>query len=191
MIGSKNTWQDRVNLLLTDKLNRQNTQKAPIMSDTAHAKPETTPATIPALDYNEIKRIIPHRYPFLLIDAVRDIIPYDSAVGIKNVTLNEPHFEGHFPQRPVMPGVMIVESMAQTAAILSAKSMDISDNNFLFFLMTIDKCKFRKTVQPPDQLELHVQFLRHKQRMYRFAGQARVDGKLVAEAEFQAMQIPE
>ena len=105
-------------------------------------------------DIQDIKRMIPHRYPFLLIDAVKEIKLNESAIGIKNVTFNEPHFQGHFPERPVMPGVTIVEAMAQTAAVLVVKTLNMIDNNMLVYFLTIDKCKFRHVVSPPDQLEL-------------------------------------
>ena len=111
-------------------------------------------------DIQDIKRMIPHRYPFLLIDAVKEIKLNESAIGIKNVTFNEPHFQGHFPERPVMPGVTIVEAMAQTAAVLVVKTLNMIDNNMLVYFLTIDKCKFRHVVSPPDQLELHVKVLR-------------------------------
>lgn len=141
-------------------------------------------------DILDIKRMIPHRYPFLLIDAVREIRLGKSAVGIKNVTINEPHFQGHFPDRPVMPGVTIVEAMAQTAAVLVVKTLDMIDNNMLVYFLTINKCKFRHIVSPPDQLELHVKVLRGHGKLWKFYGEGRVNGKLVAEAEFQAMMVP-
>jgi 3-hydroxyacyl-[acyl-carrier-protein] dehydratase len=138
-------------------------------------------------DIAEIKRCIPHRYPFLFIDRVVNIEPNRGAVGIKNVTVNEPHFQGHFPQKPVMPGVTIVEAMAQTAAVMVAKSLDLMDKELLVFFMTLDKCKFRQIVQPGDRLELHVSVIRGKSRVWKFWGEGKVDGKLVAEAEFTAM----
>jgi len=107
-------------------------------------------------DLLEIKRMIPHRYPFLLIDKVVDMVSAKSAVGIKNVTANEPHFEGHFPAKPVMPGVMIVEAMAQTAAVLVVQTLDLIDKEMLVYFMSIDGCKFRKPVVPGDRLELKV-----------------------------------
>lgn len=142
------------------------------------------------VDIQEIKRLIPHRYPFLFIDAVKDIVPGETAVGIKNVTMNEPHFQGHFPERPVMPGVTIVEAMAQTAAVLVAKTMDMIDNDMLVYFLTIDKCKFRHVVSPPDQLELHVKIVRGRGKLWRFWGEGKVNGKTVAEAEFNAMMVP-
>lgn len=143
-----------------------------------------------SVDIQEIKRMIPHRYPFLLIDAVRDIKLNESAVGIKNVTFNEPHFQGHFPERPVMPGVTIVEAMAQTAAILVMKTLNKIDEDFLVYFLTIDKCKFRHVVSPPDQLELHVKVLRGRGKLWRFWGEGKVNGLTVAEAEFTAMMAP-
>ncbi|PCH93986.1 MAG: 3-hydroxyacyl-[acyl-carrier-protein] dehydratase FabZ [Rhodobacteraceae bacterium] len=141
-------------------------------------------------DIQEIKRLIPHRYPFLLVDKVRDIVPNKSAVGIKNVTYNEPHFQGHFPSQPVMPGVTIVEAMAQTAAILVGKSMGMQDSNTLVYFLTIDNCKFRHVVGPGDVLELHVEVVRGRGKLWKFTGKGIVDGKVVTEADFAAMMVP-
>ncbi|WGI20686.1 3-hydroxyacyl-ACP dehydratase FabZ [Amylibacter sp. IMCC11727] len=141
-------------------------------------------------DIQDIKRMIPHRYPFLLIDRVRDIDLNKSAVGIKNVTYNEPHFQGHFPAQPIMPGVTIVEAMAQTAAVLVVKTLDMMDNDMLVYFLSIDKCKFRHPVTPGDQLELHVKVIRGRGKLWRFFGEGVVDGKVVAEAEFNAMMVP-
>jgi len=142
-------------------------------------------------DLARIKRMIPHRYPFLLVDRVRDIHKDESAVGIKNVSANEPFFQGHFPAEPVMPGVLIVECMAQTAAVLVVESLGRIDENLLVYFMTIDRCRFRAKVLPGDVLELHVRVTRNRGKVYRFAGEARVEGRLVAEAEFSAMIIDE
>lgn len=141
-------------------------------------------------DIQDIKRMIPHRYPFLFIDAVRDIKLNESAVGIKNVTVNEPHFQGHFPAKPVMPGVTIVEAMAQTAAVLVVKTLDMMDKDLLVYFMTLDKCKFRQLVQPGDQLELHVKVIRGRGKLWKFWGEGRVNDKVAAEAEFTAMMVP-
>ena len=138
-------------------------------------------------DLGLIKRILPHRYPFLLVDKVRDIVPMKSCVGIKNVTANEPHFEGHFPQEPVMPGVLIIEAMAQTSAVLVGTSMDLADKGMGTYFMSIDKCRFRRKVVPGDVLELHVTTLRGGGKVWKFEGRAIVDGELAAEAEFMAM----
>ncbi|MEL6677759.1 MAG: 3-hydroxyacyl-ACP dehydratase FabZ [Pseudomonadota bacterium] len=141
-------------------------------------------------DLSEIKRMIPHRYPFLLVDKVRDIKLNESAVGIKMVTANEPHFEGHFPTRPVMPGVLQVEALAQTAAVLVVKTLDLIDQNMLVYFMTVDKTKFRRVVEPGDVLELHVTVLRGRGKVWKFEGRAMVDGELATECEFSAMIAP-
>lgn len=138
-------------------------------------------------DLNLIQRIIPHRYPFLLIDKVRDIRLNTSCVGIKNVTFNEPYFQGHFPNAPIMPGVMIVEAMAQSAAILVGLSMKTVDKELLVYFMGIDRCRFRRKVVPGDVLELHVEALRGKSRVWKFNGVAKVSGAVAAEAAFAAM----
>ena len=138
-------------------------------------------------DLGLIKRILPHRYPFLLVDKVRDIVPMKSCVGIKNVTSNEPHFEGHFPQEPVMPGVLIIEAMAQTSAVLVGTSMDLADKGLGTYFMSIDKCRFRRKVVPGDVLELHVTTLRGGGKVWKFEGRAIVDGELATEATFTAM----
>jgi len=145
---------------------------------------ETTPTTA---DLDLIKRIIPHRYPFLLVDKVRDMEPYKGAVGIKNVTANEPHFQGHFPDTPIMPGVTIIEAMAQTAAVLVGISMDLADKDMLVYFMAIDGCKFRRKVVPGDVLELHVSVKRHGSKVWKFHGEAMVEGELAAAADFTAM----
>ncbi len=140
-------------------------------------------------DIDLIQRILPHRYPFLLVDKVRDIVAYDSAVGIKNVTVNEPHFQGHFPGLPIMPGVTIVEAMAQTAALLVGISAGLADKKFLVFFMGLDACKFRRKVVPGDVLELHVKAIRGKPggKVWKFEGRAVVDGELACECSFTAM----
>ncbi|WP_297620111.1 3-hydroxyacyl-ACP dehydratase FabZ [uncultured Roseicyclus sp.] len=145
-----------------------------------------TPTTA---DIDLIQRIIPHRYPFLLVDRVRSIVPFQSAVGIKNVTFNEPHFQGHFPGTPIMPGVTIIEAMAQTAAVMIGVSGDLADKNLLVYFMGIDGCKFRRKVVPGDVLEMHLTTLRGKPggKVWKFGGQAMVEGELAAEAEFTAM----
>lgn len=138
-------------------------------------------------DIELIQRIIPHRYPFLLIDRVEDIVGTESAVGIKNVTYNEPHFQGHFPGFPIMPGVMIIEAMAQTAGVMVGHSMGMADKNMLVFFMAIDKGKFRRKVVPGDVLKLYVETKRGGGKIWKFKGRAEVDGELAAEAEFTAM----
>ena len=117
------------------------------------------PTHLKSADIQLIKRIIPHRYPFLLVDKVVDIMPLKSAVGIKNVTFNEPYFQGHFPGIPIMPGVTIKEALAQTAAVMVGVSLDLVDKNMLIYFLALDKCKFRRKVGPGDRLELKVNIL--------------------------------
>lgn len=140
-------------------------------------------------DLARIKRMIPHRYPFLMIDRVVAIRPHKSAIGIKNVSANEPHFEGHFPQEAVMPGVLVVEAMAQTAGVLVVDSLEQEGEELLVYFMTLDKTRFRKKVVPGDVLELHVKILRGRGKVFKFWGEARVGEDLMAEAEFSAMII--
>lgn len=138
-------------------------------------------------DLTLIKRIIPHRYPMLMIDKVTDIVLGQSAVGHKMVTTNEPHFQGHFPRAPVMPGVLIIESMAQTASIMVGLTNDLVDHDVLVYFMSLDKCKFRRMVVPGDELLLEISTLRSGAKIWRFAGTARVAGEIAAQAEFTAM----
>lgn len=138
-------------------------------------------------DIDLIQRIIPHRYPFLLIDKVIDIVGAETATGIKNVTFNEPHFQGHFPGTPIMPGVTIVEAMAQTSAVMVGTSLGLADKDFLVYFMAISNCKFRRKVVPGDVLKLHVTTKRGGGKIWKFTGRAEVDGELAAEAEFTAM----
>lgn len=149
--------------------------------------PETGTQT--TADIQLIHRIIPHRYPFLLVDKVVDIEGTSSAMGIKNVTMNEPHFQGHFPGLPVMPGVTIIEAMAQTAAVMVGVALDMADKNMKVYFMAIDKAKFRRKVGPGDVLKMQVQTLRGKPgaKVWRFGGVASVDGEMAAECEFTAM----
>ena len=142
---------------------------------------------LPQADIGMIKRMIPHRYPFLLIDRVVNIAVNARAVGIKNVTVNEPHFEGHFPVLPVMPGVLIIEAMAQTSAVLVVQTLDLIDKDLLVYFMSIESAKFRRVVQPGDTLELHVEVQRGRGKIWKFRGEARVGDILCAEAEFAAM----
>ena len=144
-------------------------------------------APIRNADLALIQRIIPHRYPFLLIDKVRDIVAHESCIGVKNVTNNEPHFQGHFPDMPIMPGVMIIEAMAQTSGVLVGLSMDLVDKNAKVFFMGVDGVKFRRKVVPGDVLELHVRALRSGGKVWKFEGRATVDGDLATEATFTAM----
>mgnify|MGYP000588911385 CR=1 FL=1 len=140
-------------------------------------------------DIQLIQRILPHRYPFLLVDRVVEIDGYQSAKGLKNVTMNEPHFQGHFPGNPIMPGVTIVEAMAQTAAVMVGVALDLADKDLGVYFMAIDKCKFRRMVVPGDVLEMRLTTTRGKPggKVWKFAGVATVEGEMAAEAEFTAM----
>ena len=142
---------------------------------------------LPQADLALIKRIIPHRYPFLFIDKVINIVAGESAVGIKNVTVNEPFFEGHFPAKPIMPGVLVVEAMAQAASVLVGVTHDLVDKEMLVYFMGLEKTRFRRMVVPGDRLELHVRQTRGGGKVFKFEGRATVDGELAAEAEFMAM----
>jgi 3-hydroxyacyl-[acyl-carrier-protein] dehydratase len=142
--------------------------------------------TLEALDIIGLMKLLPHRYPFLLIDKIVDIDADNSATGIKNVTINEPHFQGHFPEQPVMPGVLIVEAMAQTAGAICIKSQN-TDKPSLVYFMTIDNAKFRRPVVPGDRLHIHVKKLKKRGNIWRFACEAMVDGAKAAEAEISAM----
>ena len=149
------------------------------MSDTADT----------AVSITEILERIPHRYPLLLIDRAEDYRAGESIVGIKNVTFNEPFFVGHFPGNPVMPGVLIVEAMGQTAAVLMSKSLDVDPAGKTIFFMSIDNCRFRQPVRPGDVLRMEVHVTLHRRGVFKFHGKASVDGKLAAEADFAAMLV--
>jgi len=140
------------------------------------------------IDINEIMEMIPHRYPFLLIDKVKDIQSGESAIGIKNVTIGEPYFKGHFPGHPIMPGVLIIEAMAQTSAVLVVEAMGKKENRLVYF-MTVDQARFRKPVLPGDLLELTVRKERSRGNVWKFKGEAHVDSNLKAEAVFSAMIV--
>jgi 3-hydroxyacyl-[acyl-carrier-protein] dehydratase len=138
------------------------------------------------IDIIEIMKMLPHRYPFLLIDRVLEIKLNESIVGIKNVTMNEPQFVGHFPDRPVMPGVLIIESMAQLSAVLVAKSMNVGRDKDVFF-MSIEEAKFRKIVEPGDTLHIHAKIEQNRASVWKFSAIAKVDEQVVAESKFTAM----
>ena len=140
-------------------------------------------------DLDRIKRMIPHRDPFLMIDSVRDLRDGEFAIGEKAVTGEEYFFEGHFPGRPIMPGVLIVEAMAQTAAVLVVQTLDMVDQGKLVYFMTVDKTRFRAPVEPGAALELHVTVLRSNGRVRKFRGLGKDGDKPVAEAEFSAMIV--
>ena len=143
------------------------------------------------LDIERVQQLIPHRYPFLMIDRVVDLVPNVSATGIKNVTINEPYFQGHFPTRPVMPGVMIIEAMAQTAAVLVVSTLGSESEGRLVYFMSVDNARFRKPVVPGDTLHVHVYKRRQRGNVWKFDAQAKVDGRVVADATFAAMILDE
>ena len=143
--------------------------------------------TLDAIGIREIVRALPHRYPFLLVDRIVDIRGDEHGVGIKNVTINEPQFIGHFPDNPVMPGVLLLEGMAQTAGALCIRSMPGQGKPGLVYFLTIDKAKFRKPVVPGDVLEYHMDRIKRRKNMWWFRGEAKVRGEVVAEAELGAM----
>ena len=146
-----------------------------------------TPTDIGVFDIAKIMHAIPHRYPFLLVDRVVDMVKNESCTGIKNVTINENFFQGHFPTMPVMPGVLIIECMAQTAAVLVVETLGPDSAGKLVYFMTIDNAKFRKPVVPGDQMRVHINKERQRGNIWKFSAEAKVDGKVVAEATYAAM----
>jgi 3-hydroxyacyl-[acyl-carrier-protein] dehydratase len=148
---------------------------------------EMTGATLEAIGILEILAALPHRYPFLLVDRIIDIRGDEHGIGIKNVTANEPHFVGHFPNNPVMPGVLVLEGMAQTAGTMCIRAQPGQGKPARVYFLTIDKVKFRKPVVPGDRLEYHMNRIKRRRNMWWFRGEAKVDGELVAEAELGAM----
>jgi 3-hydroxyacyl-[acyl-carrier-protein] dehydratase len=144
-------------------------------------------ATLETADIMQIMRYLPHRYPFLLVDRIIDIKGDDSCVGIKNVTINEPQFQGHFPGRPVMPGVLLIEAMAQTAGVIAMRAQGEADQPKLVYFATIDGAKFRKPVGPGDRVEFHLTKIAKKRNIWWYEGRALVDGALCCEARISAM----
>jgi 3-hydroxyacyl-[acyl-carrier-protein] dehydratase len=150
----------------------------------SNVQEETTKKTI---DIQRIMQMIPHRYPFLMVDKVIDVVPHEGATGVKNVTASEPHFQGHFPERPIMPGVLIIESMAQTAAVVVVETLGPNAEGKLVYFMSVDSARFRRPVVPGDTLMVHVKKERSRGNVWRFNGEAKVNGQLMAEATFSAM----
>ena len=151
------------------------------MNDVAEIK------TVERMDIEEILHAIPHRYPFLMIDRVIDVVPDEKATGIKNVSINESYFHGHFPRRPVMPGVLIIESMAQTAAVLVVATLGPAMAGKLVYFMSVDDCRFRRPVVPGDQLFIHVTKKHHRRNVWKFTARAAVEDQTVAQATYSAM----
>ena len=137
-------------------------------------------------DIQKIMKLLPHRYPFILIDRILNLVPGKEVTALKNVTINEPFFQGHFPENPIMPGVLIIEAMGQAGAILAAESMDQETKGMLIYFMAMDKVKFRKPVIPGDQLILKLEFLKQRSQTFKMSGIGFVDDKRVAEAELMA-----
>lgn len=153
------------------------TRKAPVEADPT------------VIDITEVLARIPHRFPMLLVDRCEEYRQNESIVGIKCVTVNEPFFQGHFPDYPVMPGVLLIEAMAQTGAVLMSKSLEVDTSGKAIFFMSADNCRFRSPVRPGDVVRMPVRVVRHRGDVFKFAGQALVDGKVAAEAEFAAMVV--
>lgn len=150
---------------------------------------EDTKTTLGTADIMEIMKLLPHRYPFLLVDKIIEIDGDDSAIGIKNVTANEPQFMGHFPGNPIMPGVLLIEAMAQTAGAICARKV-VGETSLVYF-MTIDNARFRKPVVPGDRVEFHVTKQKQRGNIWKFHCDAMVDGQKVAEADVGAMMVPQ
>jgi 3-hydroxyacyl-[acyl-carrier-protein] dehydratase len=148
---------------------------------------ETTGAVIGPLDVRRVMAALPHRYPMLLVDRVEKIVPDQSITAIKAVSMNEGFFQGHFPGRPIMPGVLIVEALAQAAGVLAVESLGLANSGKLVYFMAIEGAKFRTPVEPGCLLQLDVEFIQKRASVCKFAGRASVDGKLAAEANFTAM----
>ena len=151
---------------------------------------DTAQAALESIDILKLLDYLPHRYPFLLVDRIDAMQGDESCIGIKNVTYNEPQFQGHFPGRPIMPGILIIEGMAQTAGALCVHAQRLDKPKLVYF-MTIDKAKFRKPVVPGDTVEYHLRKLNHRRNMWWYKGEAKVRGTLVCEAELSAMLVME
>ena len=154
----------------------------------SNVQEETTSKTI---DITRIMQMIPHRYPFLMVDKVIDIVPHEGATGVKNVTASEPHFQGHFPEKPIMPGVLIIEAMAQTAATLVVYTIGEKVEGSLVYFMSVENARFRRMVVPGDQMRVHVERIHKRGNVWKFKGEAKVNGVVCAEATYTAMIVDE
>jgi 3-hydroxyacyl-[acyl-carrier-protein] dehydratase len=139
-----------------------------------------------AFDIQDIMKLLPHRYPFIMVDRILELTPGEKVIALKNVTINEPFFQGHFPENPIMPGVLIIEAMGQAGAVLAAKSLELEPHGSLIYFMGMDKVKFRKPVTPGDQLIFEMKFLKQRRNVFRMSGTAYVDENVVAQAELMA-----
>jgi 3-hydroxyacyl-[acyl-carrier-protein] dehydratase len=148
---------------------------------------DTDKAALGPLDIRRVMAALPHRYPMLLIDRVEELVPHERIVAVKAVTINEPFFQGHFPTRPIMPGVLLVEAMAQASGILAVESLDLSGSGKLVYFMAIDGAKFRRPVEPGVLLRIEVRLVQDRGSVCKFAGKVLIDGKLAAETNFTAM----
>ena len=152
---------------------------------------EQAPESVTSLDIDQLLKMIPHRYPMLMIDRLEEIVIDHSAVGIKNVTANEPYFQGHFPGKPIMPGVLIIEAMAQTAATLVVHTIGNDVQGSLVYFMSVENARFRKMVRPGDTLRVHVERIHKRGNVWKFKGEAKVNGVVCAEATYTAMIVDE
>jgi len=152
---------------------------------------DTLQESVAEIDIGRVMEMIPHRYPMLMIDRVVDVVANASATGVKNVSINEPYFQGHFPARPVMPGVLIIEAMAQTAAVLVVHSLGPAAEGKLVYFMSVDDARFRKPVVPGDTIHIHVRKERQRGPVWKFSAKAMVKDNLVAEATYAAMILTE
>ncbi len=159
------------------------------MDDSVPGAAAATGEQLPDVDIDKIMAALPHRYPFLMIDRIVEMVANESATGIKCVTVNEPHFQGHFPGKPIMPGVLMIEAMAQTAAVLVLESGKLDPEGKLVYFMSISEARFRRPVVPGDILRIEVKKIRNRGNVWKFEGKAKVDQRIVAEATYSAMLV--
>jgi 3-hydroxyacyl-[acyl-carrier-protein] dehydratase len=150
---------------------------------------DETPPPVKRGDIARVMALLPHRYPFLMVDRMVEMVPGERAVGLKNVTVNEPHFQGHFPGEPIMPGVLLIEAMAQTAGALVVDTLGEAMHGKLVYFMSIEDARFRQPVRPGDQVMIHVEKIHARKLAWKFQGECRVDGRTVADAVFTAMIV--